>query len=161
VFRPENCGDSRMTSSTEPRKGMPSPRLDEAEFKRRFLTQFIDPAFDSVSPELSRVADVAWDAYYNSRKSPRTRKAGKGFADPDYDLSIDWINARDAINRAQDEHDSADGPARFLLINASSRSEHTCPGEMSVVSLHADGPTSHRRRTEYRCPGARPEPAFF
>ena len=26
--------------ATEPRKGMPSPQLDEAEFKRRFLAQF-------------------------------------------------------------------------------------------------------------------------
>ena len=27
------------SSAAEPRKGMPSPRLDEAEFKRRFLEQ--------------------------------------------------------------------------------------------------------------------------
>jgi hypothetical protein len=67
---------------------MPSPRLDEPEFKRRFLTQFKDPAFDPLNRELARVADVAWDAYYNSRKSPRTRKAGAGFADPEYDLVI-------------------------------------------------------------------------
>jgi multimeric flavodoxin WrbA len=120
-----------MTNPTEPRKGMPSPRLDEPEFKRRFLTQFKDPAFDLLSQELGRVADVAWDAYYNSRKSPRTRKAGAGFADPDYDLAIDWINTRDAIHRARAQHDDTKGPARFLLINASSRSEHTCPGEMS------------------------------
>jgi hypothetical protein len=76
-----------MTKAPEPRKRMPSPRLDEVEFKRRFLTQFSDPAFESLSPELERVAAVAWDAYYSSRKSPRTRKVGKGFADPDYD----WI----------------------------------------------------------------------
>jgi hypothetical protein len=44
---------------------------------------------------------------------------------------LDWINTRDAIQRAQTQHDDAAGPARFFLINASSRSEHTCPGEMS------------------------------
>jgi multimeric flavodoxin WrbA len=120
-----------MANSTEPRKGMPSPRLEEGEFKRRFLTQFSDPEFDSLSQELSRIADIAWAAYYNSRKSPRTRKAGADFADPDYDLAIDWINTRAAIYRAQAQHDDAEGPARFLLINASGRSEHTCPGEMS------------------------------
>jgi hypothetical protein len=27
------------------RKGMPSPQLDKSEFKKRFLTQFYDPAF--------------------------------------------------------------------------------------------------------------------
>jgi multimeric flavodoxin WrbA len=120
-----------MTNSTEPRKGMPSPRLSEADFKRRYRNQFADPGFDSLEQELDRVTAAAWDAYSNSRKSPRTRKAGPGFADPDHDLATDWINARDAIARAQAEHDDASGPVRFLLINASSRSEHTCPGEMS------------------------------
>jgi multimeric flavodoxin WrbA len=110
---------------------MPSPRLSEGEFTQRYRNQFADPAFESLSQELDRVVAAAWDAYSNSRKSPHTRKAGPGFADPDYDLAIDWINARDAIERAQLQHDDASGPARFLLINASSRSEHTCPGEMS------------------------------
>jgi multimeric flavodoxin WrbA len=114
-----------------PRKGTPSPRLDEAEFKRRFRTQFQDPAFVPLSHELDRVAAAAWDAYAHSRKSPKTRKAGPGFADPDYDLAVDWIAARDAIGEAQRRHDAADGPGRILLINGSSRSEHTCPGEMS------------------------------
>ncbi|HZZ87601.1 MAG TPA: flavodoxin family protein, partial [Caulobacteraceae bacterium] len=65
------------------------------------------------------------------RKSPRTRKAGPEFHDADYDLAIDWIAARDAIIAAQARHDDPSGPARFLLISGSSRSEHTCPSEMS------------------------------
>jgi multimeric flavodoxin WrbA len=120
-----------MTNGIEPRKGMPSPRLSEDEFKRRYREQFVDPAFDSLAEEVDRVVAAAWDAYSNSRKSPHTRKAGAGFADPDYDLAVDWINARDAIERARAQHEDASEPARFLLINASSRSEHTCPGEMS------------------------------
>jgi multimeric flavodoxin WrbA len=60
-----------------------------------------------------------------------TRKAGEEFADPDYDLSVDWLNARAAILAAQRRHDDSSKPPRILLINASSRSEHTCPGEMS------------------------------
>ena len=32
--------EARPLTSPEPRKGMPSPRLDEAEFKRRFRAQF-------------------------------------------------------------------------------------------------------------------------
>ena len=67
----------------EPRKGMPEVKLDEAEFRERFLSQFIDPAFEPLSAELDRVAAAAWDGYSNSRKSPRTHKAGPGFADPD------------------------------------------------------------------------------
>ena len=115
----------------QPRKGMPSPRLAEDEFKRRFRRQFIDPAFDPLDHELAKVTDAAWDAYANSRKSPHTQKAGTGFADPDYDLATDWIDARDAIAAAQRRHDAANEPRRILLINGSGRSEHTCPGEMS------------------------------
>jgi multimeric flavodoxin WrbA len=113
------------------RKGMPSPQLDEAEFRKRYLEQFTDPAFDPLREALDRVAGVAWDGYDNSRKSPVTEKAGAGFADPDYDLSVDWIAAKAAVDAARAEYEDASGPSKFLLINASSRSEHTCPGEMS------------------------------
>lgn len=115
----------------EPRKGMPEVKLDEAEFRRRFLSQFPDPAFDSLKEELDRVAGAAWDAYDNGRKAPRTRKAGPEYADPDYDLAIDWLHAAAAIDRARAEHDDPDQPPCILIINGSSRSEHTCPSEMS------------------------------
>jgi multimeric flavodoxin WrbA len=110
---------------------MPSPRLDKAEFTARFKQSFKDPAFAPLAAELERVAGAAWEAYAAGRKSPVTRKAGPGFADPDYDLADDWLEARKAICEAQARHDDPDGPTRFLIINASSRSEHTCPGEMS------------------------------
>jgi multimeric flavodoxin WrbA len=110
---------------------MPDPHLDEAEFRKRYLSQFSDPRFAPLQAELAKVADVAWGNYKDGRKAPRTRKAGPGFADPDYDLSIDWIAARDAIQAAQARHDDPVSPHRYLLINCSSRSEHTCPGEMS------------------------------
>ena len=115
----------------EPRKGMPSPRLDEQEFKRRFRAQFQDPAFDTVSAALDQIVQAAWEAYEHSRKSPRTRKAGVGFADPEYELADDWLAATEAIKVAQRLYEDRSGPGRVLLINASSRSEHTCPGEMS------------------------------
>jgi hypothetical protein len=44
---------------TAPRKGMPSPRIDEAEFKSRFKAQFQDRNFASLLPELDRLADAA------------------------------------------------------------------------------------------------------
>ncbi|HLJ37126.1 MAG TPA: flavodoxin family protein [Steroidobacteraceae bacterium] len=121
-----------MTSlSTVPRKGMPDPHLSKSEFLRRFRSQFSDPVFEALAGELDRIAAAAWDAYAAGRKSPRTRKAGPQFADPDYELSVDWIAAREAILRAQRRHDDPNGPACVLLINGSTRSEHTCPGEMS------------------------------
>jgi multimeric flavodoxin WrbA len=116
---------------SEPRKGMPSPRLAEAEFKRRFRAQFQDKAFSALNVELERITDAAWDTYEHSRKSPVTRKAGSEFSDPDYDLAMDWISARDAVMAAQRQYEDKSLPARILLINCSSRSEHTCPGEMS------------------------------
>jgi multimeric flavodoxin WrbA len=114
-----------------PRKGMPSPRLEESEFRKRYLAQFIDPAFEPLKAQLDQIATAAWDAYKNSRKSPHTRKAGDQYQDPDYDLSIDWIAAKAAIDAAQLRFEDRSQNPRVLLINASSRSEHTCPGEES------------------------------
>jgi multimeric flavodoxin WrbA len=120
-----------MPPTPEVRKGMPSPRLDEETFRTRFLSRFADPAFEALSGELDRIAAVAWEAYADSRKSPRTRPAGPGYADPTYELATDWIEAKAAVEAAQARHDDPEGPCRVLLINGSPRSEHTCPGEMS------------------------------
>ena len=48
-------------------------------------------------------------------KAPVTRKAGAGFADPDYEISVDWLAAREAILAAQRRHDDAGKPPRILL----------------------------------------------
>jgi multimeric flavodoxin WrbA len=117
--------------SPEIRKGMPSPELSREAFEQRFKARFFDPAFAPLSREIQALADVAWNAYSEGRKAPRTRKAGPGFADPDYDLSVEWLAGRDAIAAAQRRHDDPAEPSRILLINGSARSEHTCPGEMS------------------------------
>jgi multimeric flavodoxin WrbA len=116
---------------TTPRRGSPSPKLSEEEFKRRFRSRFVDPAFDGLSDALDAISAAAWDAYRNSRKSPHTQKAGPGYHDPGYDLATDWIRARDAIAEAKKLHDAGNSPPRILVINCSSRSEHTCPGEVS------------------------------
>jgi multimeric flavodoxin WrbA len=112
------------------RTGSPSLKLTRDEFRERFRAQFFDPAYDAVATELSAIESVAWDAYTNSRKSPRTRKAGEGFEDPGYELSIEWLATRDAIHAAQRLHHAA-GQTRVLLICGAARSEHTCPGEVS------------------------------
>ena len=75
-------------------KGMPSVELSKEEFQKRYRSRFEDPAFDPLSKEIAAIVDVAWDGYIEGRKSPRTRKAGKEFADPNYDLSVDWLAAR-------------------------------------------------------------------
>ncbi|HEY4771842.1 MAG TPA: flavodoxin family protein [Steroidobacteraceae bacterium] len=98
---------------------------------RRFLAQFQDPAFAPLGAELERIAIAAWTGYSHERKSPRTRKAGSVFADPDYELSLDWLEAREALVAAQAQYEDPRAPLCFLVINGSPRSEHTCPGEMS------------------------------
>jgi multimeric flavodoxin WrbA len=113
------------------RKGMPDPHLDKGEFKARFLANFYDPAFRGLAPELDRLVEIAWAAYEDGRKAPRTRPAGPGFADPEYETSVEWLAARHAIEAAEKTHCDRSRPARILIINGSPRTEHTCPGEMS------------------------------
>jgi multimeric flavodoxin WrbA len=113
------------------RTGQGATKLTREEFRRRFRERFFDPAFEAVSSEIDRLEEVAWDAYDEYRKSPRTRKAGAEFADPDYELPIEWLETRAKIQDAEKKHRDPAGPARVLLICASPRTDDTCPGEMS------------------------------
>jgi multimeric flavodoxin WrbA len=113
------------------RKGMPPVKLGRDAFEKRYRSRFADPVFAPLERELASIVAAAWDAYSNSRKSPLTRRAGPGFADPEYEIAIDWLAAHEAVAAAQRIHDDADAVPRILIVNGSSRSEHTCPGEMS------------------------------
>src|SRR5947208_11042775 len=100
---------------TEPdiRKGMPAVKLSRDEFEKRYRRRFIDPVFQSLKNELDAIIGAAWDAYSHSRKAPLTRRAGPEFADPDYEVSIDWLVARDAIRAAQRRHDDPNEKPRI------------------------------------------------
>jgi multimeric flavodoxin WrbA len=113
------------------RKGMPSVQIDKAEYKRRFLTRFFDPEFEMLRSELDKIAEVAWHTYDSYRKNPRTRKAGPDFADPNYDLPVEWVQTRQNIQEAERKQRDPASPSRVLIVNGSSRNDHTCPGEMS------------------------------
>jgi multimeric flavodoxin WrbA len=123
---PDTPAESRQP---EVRKLQPSTKLTRAEFERRLGERFYDPAFDAVREELRRVIDVAWSGYDEYRKSPRTQKAGADFANPDFDLPVEWYATRQAIREAQAQHDAPNGPRRVLLVSAAARSNQTCPGE--------------------------------
>ncbi|MCM2338039.1 MAG: NADPH-dependent FMN reductase, partial [Lysobacter sp.] len=73
------------------RKGQAPAPLERAEFGARFRASFHDPAFRLEDQAIARLEEIAWQAYAEGRKAPFTQKAGPGYADPDYDLSIDWI----------------------------------------------------------------------
>ena len=113
------------------RKGQGDVALSREEFERRFRERFHDPAFDAVADDIRRVADVAWTAYSQYHKSPRHRKAGPGFADPEFELPVEWLDARERIQAAQRAHDDARARSRVLLVCGAARSDQTCPGEMS------------------------------
>ncbi len=116
---------------TEVRRGQAPGQLSRGEFSERYQASFRDPAFQAEKEALVRIEEIAWLAYKAERKSPVTRKAGPGHADPDYDLSIDWLAARDAIAAAQATQADATSPSRVLMINGSARNDGSCPGEIS------------------------------
>lgn len=120
-----------MVALPKVRTGQGPEHLSRAEFATRFREHFFDPAFDAHEGAIEELLNVAWDAYSNSRKSPRTRPAGDGYADPQYELSIEWLSAKDAIDRAQRDHADPRNPARILLIGGAARNDKTCPGEMA------------------------------
>jgi multimeric flavodoxin WrbA len=118
---------------TEPtvRKGMPSVQLSKEEFSKRFRARFYDPSFKEVVAEIEKILEVAWKNYSEYHKSPRTRRAGSGFSDPDFQLPLEWLETRDAIMRAEARQRDPKTASRILLINGSTRSDQTCPGEIS------------------------------
>jgi multimeric flavodoxin WrbA len=116
---------------TTVRKGQAPAKLGRDEFRLRFSRNFFDPAYEAVGRELAAVEEVAWQAYLGSRKSPVTVKAGPGFADPDYDLSVEWKAAHERLLAAEAKQKDPATPARILLIDASARNDGSCPGEIS------------------------------
>ena len=113
------------------RKGQGDVKLTREEFERRLRERFYDPIFANVERQISEIVDVAWTAYDDYHKSPRTRKAGPGFADPEFELPIEWLDARDRVLEAEREHRDPARPGRVLLVSAAARHDQTCPGEMS------------------------------
>ena len=113
------------------RKGMPKTELGKDAFERRLRQRFYDPAFDPIEPSIEAILPIAWEAYKDDRKAPRTRRAGRGFANPDYELSVEWLAARAAIAKAERQQRSPRSASRILLVNGSPRSDQTCPGEIS------------------------------
>jgi multimeric flavodoxin WrbA len=113
------------------RTGQGDVKLTREEFERRLRERFYDPEFDKVDRQIADVIDVAWKAYDEYHKSPRTRKAGPGFANPEFELPVEWLETRDRIQDAAREHHDASRRGRVLLVCGAARHDQTCPGEMS------------------------------
>ncbi|MGV8713298.1 MAG: NADPH-dependent FMN reductase, partial [Nitrosomonas sp.] len=115
----------------EIRKGQTSGRLDRAEFSVRFRATFIDPSFRNEDESIARLEEIAWQAYMDGRKAPFTQQAGSGYVDPDYKLSVEWMNTKQRIEEAKRLWNEPSTPSRVLVICGSARNDGTCPGEMS------------------------------
>jgi multimeric flavodoxin WrbA len=116
---------------TKIRKGQAPAELSRVQFHDRFTQSFKDPLFAPEEAALSRVEDVAWKAYKDGRKAPVTQKAGKGYADPEHDLSVEWSGTRARLKSADSTRKKPGTRSRVLLIIGSARNDGTCPGEVS------------------------------
>jgi multimeric flavodoxin WrbA len=115
----------------KPRKGQVTDYLSRAEFRAHFHRSFFDPKFQAEAEAIARLEAIAWDNYKSGRKAPITRKAGPSFADPDYDLSVEWFDTHNKINEAMARQRDPASPPRVLVIAGATRNDFTCPGEMS------------------------------
>jgi multimeric flavodoxin WrbA len=116
---------------TKPRKGQASELIKRDEFHLRFSRKFFGPSYDGVREAIAKIEEVAWDNYIHERKSPVTEKAGPEFADPDYDMSVQWRATRDRLIAAEARQKDPATRSRILLICGADRNDGTCPGEMS------------------------------
>ena len=115
----------------KPRTGQAPPPLTRAQFGERFRQSFYDPAFLAAEDAVARLEEIAWDGYKQDRKAPITAKAGAGFADPKYELSVEWRATRDKLIAAEKKQKNPKTKSRVLVVNGSSRNDGSCPGEMS------------------------------
>jgi hypothetical protein len=113
------------------RKGQAPAQLERAEFSTRFRAAFFDPVYRTEDAAIARLEEIAWQIYQEGRKSPFTQKAGPGYADPDLDLSSEWVATQQRIDAAQRRWADPASPSRVLLICGSARNDGSCASEMS------------------------------
>ena len=113
------------------RKGQGDVKLTRRDFETRVRERFFDPEFHTVERQIADIIDVAWKVYDEYHKSPRKRKAGPGFANPEFELPIEWLETRERIQQSEREQKDPGRPGRVLLVCGAARHDQTCPGEMS------------------------------
>src|SRR5262245_53913341 len=97
------------------RREMPSVELTREQFAQRLRERLHDPAFAPLRQAVDGIVAAAWDAYTDSRKAPYTRPAGPGYADPTYELSLDWIDASRRVKEAEQRQKDSGSPSHILL----------------------------------------------
>jgi multimeric flavodoxin WrbA len=133
------------------RKGQGDVKLTREAFELRLRERFYDPEFETVQRQIADVVDVAWKVYDEYHKSPRTRQAGPGFADPTFELPIEWLETRERIDQAARQQKDAGRPGRVLLVCGAARHDQTCPGEMSKTFRLASQAREEIERAGLEC----------
>ncbi|MFZ4284954.1 flavodoxin family protein [Variovorax sp. HJSM1_2] len=113
------------------RTGQAPGPLSREQFHERFTGHFCDPAFAGEKEAIARLEAIAWEALKEGRKAPLTKPAGRGFKDPSYEISVEWLETRKRLKAAQKRWSDSDAPSRVLLVCGSARNDGTCPGEIS------------------------------
>lgn len=113
------------------RTGQAPKKLSRSDFSLRFRASFADPAFTVEEHAISRIEEIAWTAYIESRKAPITEKAGIGYEDPNYKLSSEWVATKRKLDLAQLLWADQSTRSRVLLICSSARNDGSCPSEIS------------------------------
>jgi multimeric flavodoxin WrbA len=116
---------------TKIRIGQVTTGITREQFTERFKLQYYDPAYQVESDAIARLEEIAWLALQEGRKAPVTRAAGRGFADPSYQMSVQWLETRQRLRRAQKRWHEQTTTSQVLLICGSARNDGTCPGEIS------------------------------
>ena len=110
---------------TKIRTGQAPASLTHAQFQERFQVRFYDPAFEGERDAIARLEAIAWKALQEGRKAPITQPAGRGFADPTYKISVQWLNTRKRLKAAQKLWSDSAAPSRVLLVCGSARNDGT------------------------------------
>jgi hypothetical protein len=133
---------------TRVRKGQAPGPLSRVTFHERFQQSFKDSLFDPERSAIERVEEIAWTAYTSIHKAPLTQKAGEGFADPDYDLSVEWLETRDHLRSRY----STGAPKRSRVRSRLTRRwRGSCPGGVEPYRLMQLGREIFERRIRHRC----------
>ncbi len=118
-----------MLGKVTVRTGQPDHKLNKEQFFKEYKKNFYGPRFRAMDLEIEGLAEIAWLNYTEHNKAPITTKAGFEFQDPNYDLSVEWLETRNRLLKAAEDYHSSQ--SKILIINGSPRNEHTCPSEMS------------------------------
>ena len=116
---------------TKPRTGQAPLVLTRKQFASQFALSYIDPAFDKARDALAKIEVIAWHNYIDGHKAPITQKAGAEFFDPDYDMSVEWMETRNKLIAAEAKQKNPKTKSRVLLICGAARNDGSCPGEIS------------------------------